>query len=108
MRANIGVTSGGLPIDIETSPPRVLLSSNMAAKDLFEIFCVMTYLSVRERNSWRFVIDGPVVFRKILSDLASNPAVKMALSESRQHQPRRTFRNDIEDGRSLVLPVYRA
>jgi hypothetical protein len=80
----------------------------MTTADVLDVFCAVTYLRVRERNGWRLVIDGDMVFRDILDGAETNSMFRNAVKASRHHASNRTFIDDMNAGRDLVLPSLRA
>ncbi len=108
MRATIGVTRAGKLIEIEMSPPAVLLPVSATQADVFDTLCAVTYLYVRERHGWRLVVDVYRIFRDVLEEIELDPVFRTALADSRREEPARTFADDILAGRDLVLPALRA
>ena len=108
MQMIVGTTRSCKPIRISTSPPAALLMPGMTLADVFDVFCAVTYLRIRERNGWRLVIDEGEVFRRILEQFDLNSVFRDALEDSRRSEPDRTFFDDASTGQNLVLPALRA
>lgn len=108
MRTIIGTTRSGKPIQVTTAPPSVVLTAEMSNADVYDAYCAVTYLRVRERSGWRLVIDGGIVFRDILDSAETDGWFESAVKDSRHCASNRTFIDDINAGRDLVLPALRA
>ncbi len=108
MRTIIGTTRSGRSIEVETAPPAALLPDNAVSDEVFDVFCAITYLYVRERQGWRLMTDGDRMFRDILANIELSPTFRSAFDESRRQDPDRTVADDIAAGRNFVLSALRA
>jgi hypothetical protein len=102
----IGRTRSGQVITSENA--LALIKSGTSSTDRHDAYCVVSFLSAKERRGWLLVPDGGKDFTEMLLKIADDPTVDAMIAETRRLYSAATVFDDLRRGRALVLPSLRS